>query len=317
MIIGVDIGGTATKFGLFSMEGELIEKWSIDTVIEEEGEKIIPNVAASILSKLEERKMEKEEIVAVGMGVPCPITKKGVIERSVNLRWKTRRNVCDELEKLIGIRTFGGNDANLAALGEAYKGAARGRENVVMVTLGTGVGGGIICNGHLLFGAHGVAGEIGHMHTVDRDDLVCNCGAFGCLEQVSSATGIVRMAKEVIGRNDSPSLLRQGPVTAKLVFDAYKQNDELAGIVVDKFAKYLARELVNISMVVDPDIFVIGGGVSAAGEELLKPVIRYYKEYMSFSLCDNNEFVIATLGNDAGIFGAAKLALSNIQKKGE
>lgn len=313
MIVGVDIGGTATKLGLFSMEGELIEKWSIDTDIEVEGEKIIPNTANSILDKLRERQIGKSEISAIGMGVPCPITKEGQVESSVNLRWKYRRNVCQELQNLTGIVTFGGNDANLAALGEAFKGAAKDKDNVVMITLGTGVGGGIICNGDLLFGAHGMAGEIGHLHTVDRDDLICNCGSYGCLEQLSSATGIVRMARELLGKTEQASLLRKEvSVTAKSVFDAYKQGDELAGEVVDKFAKYLARELVNISMVVDPEIFVIGGGVSAAGEELLKPVIKYYKEFMSFSLCDNNKFVLATLGNDAGIYGAAKLALDSL-----
>lgn len=315
MIIGVDIGGTATKLGLFSPEGELMEKWSIDTQIEVEGEKIIPNTAKSILDKLKEKKINQDEILAIGMGVPCPITKDGVIEKSVNLRWKTRRNVCKQLEELTGIMTFGGNDANLAALGEAFKGAAKNRDNVVMVTLGTGVGGGIICNGNLLYGAHGMAGEIGHLHTVDRDDLVCNCGSYGCLEQISSATGIVRLAKEVISKNAASSRLKEEEITAKLVFDSYKEGDELAGIVVDKFAKYLARELVNISMVVDPEIFVIGGGVSAAGEELLKPVISYYKEFMSFSLCDNNEFVLASLGNDAGIYGAAKLAMTGLKKR--
>lgn len=314
MIIGVDIGGTATKLGLFSEEGELIEKWSIDTDIEAEGEKIIPNTANSIFDKLKEKQIDKNKISAIGMGVPCPITRDGWIEISVNLRWKSRRNVCKELEKLTGIMTFGGNDANLAALGEAFKGAAKNRDNVVMITLGTGVGGGIICNGDLLFGAHGMAGEIGHLHTVDREDLICNCGSSGCLEQLSSATGIVRLAKELLESTEVTSLLRQEKsITSKSVFDAYKKGDELAGTVVDKFAKYLARELVNISMVVDPEIFVIGGGVSAAGEELLKPVIKYYKEFMSFSLCDNNEFVIATLGNDAGIYGAAKLAISNIK----
>lgn len=312
MIIGVDIGGTATKLGIFTEKGELIYKWSIDTIIAKTGEKIISNAADSILSVLREKGMEKEKIFAIGMGVPCPVTKDGIIESAANLGWSSRKNVSKEMSELTKIKTFAGNDANLAALGEAWKGAAKTRKNVVMVTLGTGVGGGIICNGQVLFGAHGMAGEIGHLHSVDREDLPCGCGAVGCLEQVSSATGIVKLAKETVNQSSKPSMLRKEELTAKEIFDAYKEKDELAAVVVDLFAKYLARALVNISMVVDPEIFVIGGGVSAAGEELLKPIVSYYRELMSFSLCDKNEFVLAALGNDAGIYGAARLAMDSL-----
>lgn len=312
MIIGADIGGTATKLGIFTKNGELLHKWSIDTVITSTGEKIISNTAESIFSVLHAKGIEKERICGIGLGVPAPVTKDGVIESAVNLGWNSRRDVSKEMFELTKIKTFAGNDANLAALGEAWKGAAKTRKNVVMLTLGTGVGGGIICNGELLFGAHGMAGEIGHLHMEDREDLPCGCGSFGCLEQLSSATGIVNLAKYLMEQSQISSILDKNKVTAKDVFDAYKKKDELAAVVVDLFAKYLARALVNISMVVDPEIFVIGGGVSAAGEELLKPIIKYYKEFMSFSLCDNNEFVLAALGNDAGIYGAARLVISSL-----
>lgn len=319
MIIGVDIGGTAIKLGLFSMKGELLDKWSINTDTGDDGKNVLPSVATAIINRLNEKKLSYKEILAIGIGVPCPITRDGDIVKSANLGWKKSKNVKKELAYALGTDfscgIYTGNDANVAALGEAFMGAAAGRENVVMVTLGTGVGGGIISGGSLIYGAHGMGGEIGHMHINDSETKTCGCGSKGCLEQMSSATGIVRLAKNLLEEYKEPSILRKQSISAKAVFDAYKENDFIARLVVDRFAKYLARALVNVSMIVDPDIFVIGGGVSAAGDCLLEPIKKYYKEFMSFSLCDHNEFVLATLGNDAGIVGAAKLAIDGI--KGE
>lgn len=313
MVIGIDIGGTTTKFGLFEPDGSLIDKWNIVTITDNAGKDILPNAAASILSKLVEKNVDKSEISAIGIGVPCPITRDGHINTSANLGWKEPKDVTKELESLTKIRSFGGNDANVAALGEAWLGAAKGYDNVVMVTLGTGVGGGIISNGNLLFGAHGMAGEIGHIHVEDNETQVCGCGAKGCLEQMSSATGIVRLAGKHLSGSNEDSLLRNCEVTAKAVFDAYKSGDKLAGKVVDEFARYLAIAFVDISMVVDPEVFVIGGGVSAAGVELVEPVRKYYQELITFGLCDDNKFVLAELGNDAGIYGAAKLAIDSMK----
>ncbi len=321
MVFGVDIGGTAIKIGLFSNKGELIQKWSIPTNIEDNGKYVIPDVADAIIDKVKEKNIGVDGLYAIGVGVPCPITKSGNIVKASNLGWNKEKNIVHELKACLGkygdTEIYAGNDANLAALGEAFIGAAKDRQNVVMVTLGTGVGGGIISNGNLIYGAHGMGGEIGHLHIDDNETQKCGCGARGCLEQISSATGIVRLAKKLLKEHKKSTILNPENLTAKDVFDALKKDDFIAKLVVDRFAECLARALVNVSMLVDPEIFVIGGGVSAAGKMLIEPIKKYYMEFMSFSLCDTNEFVLAKLGNDAGIVGAAKLALDGVRKEGK
>lgn len=305
---GIDIGGTTVKCGLFRTDGEVLDKWEIPTRTEQNGVNILPDVAEAIGKKIQEKQLDKDKIAGVGVGIPGPVNESGELPYAVNLHWGYV-NLTKELEDLTGLPVKAANDANVAALGEMWKGGAAGYQNVILVTLGTGVGGGIIVNGKIISGSHGAGGEIGHVHVEDGIEDACNCGNKGCLEQVASATGIVRLAKEALKAPDRPSLLREGKVTAKAVFDALKQGDALAEEVVERFGKYLGTALSVFAGVVDPQVYVIGGGVSKAGPILLEYIQKYYKEY-AFPACKDAAFVLAKLGNDAGIYGAAKLILS-------
>lgn len=305
---GIDIGGTTVKCGLFRTDGEVLDKWEIPTRTEQNGVNILPDVAEAIGKKIREKQLDKDKIAGVGVGIPGPVNESGELPYAVNLHWGYV-NLTKELEDLTGLPVKAANDANVAALGEMWKGGAAGYQNVILVTLGTGVGGGIIVNGKIISGSHGAGGEIGHVHVEDGIEDACNCGNKGCLEQVASATGIVRLAKEALKASDRPSLLREGKVTAKAVFDALKEGDALAEEVVERFGKYLGTALSVFAGVVDPQVYVIGGGVSKAGPILLEYIQKYYKEY-AFPACKDAAFVLAKLGNDAGIYGAAKLILS-------
>lgn len=305
---GIDIGGTTVKCGLFRTDGEVLDKWEIPTRTEQNGVNILPDVAEAIGKKIQEKQLDKDKIAGVGVGIPGPVNESGELPYAVNLHWGYV-NLTKELEDLTGLPVKAANDANVAALGEMWKGGAAGYQNVILVTLGTGVGGGIIVNGKIISGSHGAGGEIGHVHVEDGIEDACNCGNKGCLEQVASATGIVRLAKEALKASDRPSLLREGKVTAKAVFDALKEGDALAEEVVERFGKYLGTALSVFAGVVDPQVYVIGGGVSKAGPILLEYIQKYYKEY-AFPACKDAAFVLAKLGNDAGIYGAAKLILS-------
>lgn len=306
-VFGVDVGGTTVKMGLFNVDGEVLDKWEIKTRTENGGEAILPDIAASALSKLEEKEIVKDEVAGIGIGIPGPINDEGIVPHTANLGWGYKE-VTKELEKLTGLSCKGGNDANVAALGEAWKGGAAGYHNVVMVTLGTGVGGGIIIGGKIVTGTNGAGGEIGHIHVDDHITAQCGCGNRGCLEQVASATGITNLANQALAASDKPSMIRGGEVSAKTVFDAVKADDELAKEIAECFGKYLGTALANITAVVDPQVIVIGGGVSKAGPILLDYVEKYYQQYC-FKSCKNVKFALATLGNDAGIFGSAKLVL--------
>ena len=306
-VFGVDVGGTTVKMGLFNVDGEVLNKWEIKTRTENGGEAILPDIAASALAKLEEKGIAKEEVAGVGIGIPGPINDEGVVPHTANLGWGYKE-VTKELEELTGLPYKGGNDANVAALGEAWKGGAAGYSNVVMVTLGTGVGGGIIIGGKIITGSNGAGGEIGHLHVDDDIPGHCGCGNKGCLEQVASATGITNLANQALAASDKPSMLREGEVSAKTVFDAVKADDELAKEIAERFGKYLGTALANITAIVDPQAIVIGGGVSKAGPILLEYVEKYYQKYC-FKSCKNVKFALATLGNDAGIFGSAKMVL--------
>lgn len=306
-VLGVDVGGTTVKMGLFNVDGEVLDKWEIKTRTENGGEAILPDIAASANAKLEEKGIAKDEVAGIGIGIPGPINEDGVVPHTANLGWGYKE-VSKELSELTGLPCKGGNDANVAALGEMWKGGAAGYNNVVMVTLGTGVGGGIIIGGKILTGSNGAGGEIGHLHVDDNIPGQCGCGNKGCLEQVASATGITNLANQALAASDKPSMLREGEVSAKTVFDAVKADDELAKEIAERFGKYLGTALANITAVVDPQAIVIGGGVSKAGPILLDYVEKYYQEYC-FKSCKNVKFALATLGNDAGIFGSAKLVL--------
>ena len=304
---GIDVGGTTVKCGLFSVKGDILDKWEIPTRTENNGVNILPDVAAAIDAKIQEKGIARDTIAGVGVGIPGPVNEDGAVICAVNLHWGYVE-LEKELEKLTGLTVKAGNDANVAALGEMWKGGGTGYHNVVMVTLGTGVGGGIIVNGKIVTGTHGAGGEIGHIHVEDDETLSCNCGNQGCLEQYASATGVVRLANRMLEATDKASVLRNEEVTAKAVFDAVKAGDELAMEVAEKFGKYLGTALAVIAGVVDPEVFVIGGGVSKAGKILLDYVEKYYKKYV-FQGSRDCAFALAELGNDAGICGAAKLVL--------
>lgn len=306
---GVDVGGTSVKLGLFGTEGDLVEKWEIPTDKKNGGKQILPDIAASIDNVLEEKKISKEQTLGIGLGVPGPVTSDGVINGAVNLGWGTF-NIHEELSGLTGLKVKASNDATIAALGELWQGAGKGYENVVLATLGTGVGGGIVVAGQILFGFKGAGGEIGHMHVQDDEKEVCSCGNYGCLEQYASATGIVRLANRALAQTDQESVLRNREnLSAKLVFDAVKQGDELAREIAEKFGKYLGIAMANVANVTDPEIIIFGGGVSKAGTILLEYIKKYYIQ-SAFQQAKEIPLAIATLGNDAGIYGGAKLIVS-------
>ena len=307
-VFGVDIGGTTVKIGLFSTEGELLEKWEITTRTDDGGAYILSDIAASIDNKLTEKGISKDDVKGVGMGVPGPVKEDGTVIKCVNLGWGIF-NAADELSELTGLPVKAGNDANMAALGEYWQGGGKDYDNVVMVTLGTGVGGGIILNGKMLAGVNGAGGEIGHM-TIDLNEQdACNCGKKGCLEQYASATGIVRLANRALQATDKPSRLREVKyISAKEIFDAAKNGDDLAPDLIEEHGRRLGYALANVACVVDPEVFVIGGGVSKAGDILITTTKKYFQEY-AFHACRNTEFKLATLGNDAGMYGGAASVL--------
>lgn len=307
-LVGIDIGGTTVKLGLFDLNGELLDKLEIETRKTEKGRYILSDIAKSIEGILNERKIKKEEVLGVGVGVPGPVKEDGTVLGCVNLGWPVF-NVSTELEKILGLPVKVANDANIAALGEMFKGGGKGYKNMIMVTLGTGVGGGVIINGKVLAGNNGAGGEIGHISVNPHEKISCNCGKKGCLEQYASATGIVKLAKDALEKENCESKLRDiKEITAKDIFDFAKENEQLSLEVVDKFASILGRALANISCICDPEVFVIGGGVSKAGDILIDKVKQYYREN-AFHATVDTKFKVAKLGNDAGIFGGAKLSL--------
>lgn len=308
-VFGVDVGGTTVKLGLFDVNGELLDKWEIPTRTEDSGSKILPDVADSIEKKIAEKELDRADVAGVGLGAPGPIDGEGVVHKAVNLGWGVF-SIKDTLSDLLKLPVMAGNDANVAALGEMWKGGGQGHKNLVAVTLGTGVGGGIIVEGKILTGSVGAGGEIGHIHVEDQETEACNCRNFGCLEQYTSATGIVRLAKRRLLQDDKPSAIRKENISAKTVFDAVKDGDEVAIQVAEQFGEYLGKGLATIAGVLNPEIFVIGGGVSKAGEILFDYIIPPFKR-TAFHGCQNAEFALATLGNDAGIYGAAKLVLGD------
>lgn len=306
--IGIDIGGTTVKIGVFTTDGTLLEKWEIPTRKDDGGKNILNDIAVSMKEKMAERNMPQSDFVGAGMGLPGPVEPDGHIPFCVNLGWK-EGNPQEELSTLLGMPVRSGNDANVAALGEMWQGGGRGYKDLVMVTLGTGVGGGIILNGQIWPGRKGVAGEIGHMHVMEDEKESCNCGGYGCLEQAASATGIARVAARKLAAEDTPSSLRGiGDLTAKDVLDAAKAGDALALASVETSMRYLGWAMASITMVIDPEAYIIGGGVSRAGT-FLTDMIQKYHDVMSPMSTRKAKVVLAELGNDAGIYGAARLIL--------
>ena len=305
---GIDVGGTSIKCGLFLTSGTLVDKWEIPTRLENNGSSILPDVAETIKNKINERGLTKENIDGVGIGIPGPVNDKGEVPMAVNLHWGFKA-VASELSAITGLHAKAANDANIAALGEAWKGAAEGSQNVILVTLGTGVGGGIIVGGKIVSGHHGAGGEIGHAAVNHSELRPCNCGNHGCLEQYTSATGIVRVANDILEESTEDSKMRHvEKLSAKDVLDCYKEGDALAVCTMEKVGDVLGGALAMFACVTDPEAIVIGGGVSKAGKILTDCIQKYYKKY-AFSSCKNTPIILASLGNDAGIYGAARMVI--------
>ena len=310
---GVDLGGTTVKIAYFNEEGTMISKWEIPTVTAGGGSAILPDIAASIRQYIEQKAIDPADILGVGIGVPGPVNGKGVVNKCINLGWGVF-NIAEELSRLVGFPVKAGNDANVAALGEYWKGGGKGCDNMVFVTLGTGVGGGIVIEGNLLHGAHGSGAEIGHMVLNKNETERCNCGKAGCVEQYCSATGIVRLAKKALENYTGVTQLRRhDSLTCKDIFDCGKSGDELALQVLEQFYNYMGEFIANICNVVDPDAVVLGGGVSKAGQVLLDGTRPWFDKYV-FHAARGARFELASLGNDAGAYGAFKLALDAFGK---
>jgi glucokinase len=317
-IVGVDLGGTTTKLAFINLDGEIIKKWEIPTDNSDEGKNITTNISSAINEQLEELGQEKGKLLGIGMGAPGPVDyKTGVIRNVVNLGWKDNFPLRDSLEALTSLPVAVENDANCAALGEMWKGAGNGAKDLVCVTLGTGVGGGVIAGGTIVQGVNGAAGEIGHITAIPFGGTACNCGKTGCLETVASATGIVRLTKAELAKNDSKGELamkfaESGSLTAKDVFDFARNGDEIANKVLQEVTFHLGFALANIANTLNPVKIVLGGGVSKAGDFLLEAVKENFGKFAFSSVRDSTELAIATLGNDAGVIGAAWLIKSKI-----
>ena len=309
---GVDLGGTTVKIAWFEETGDMLSKWEIPTVTKNDGVQILPDIAASVLAFLEEQNVDPQQVIGIGIGVPGAVNDKGEVNKCINLGWDCILPIEQILSELTGLPVKAGNDANVAALGEAWKGGGQGCEDMVFATLGTGVGGGIVIGGKLLTGVHGAGGEIGHLVVNTKETERCNCGKFGCVEQYCSATGIVRLAKQRLMADDAPSALRGAEnLTCKDVFDAGKNGDTLALQVLEQVYDYMGQFLANVCCAVDPQVVVLGGGVSKAGQCLLDGAKKYFDCYI-FHASSAITFALATLGNDAGAYGAFKLVLDAV-----
>jgi glucokinase len=318
-IAGVDLGGTTTKLAFINLQGDILHKWEIPTDNSNEGLNITKNIADSINDRLAELDHPKAKLVGIGMGAPGPVDyETGVILNVVNLGWKDNFPLRASLEELTLLPAAVENDANCAALGEMWRGAGEGARNLVCVTLGTGVGGGVISGGSIVQGASGAAGEIGHITVKPFDGAPCNCGKKGCLETVASATGIVRLATTEVSKQESSGKLaelfaKNGKITAKEVFDMARGGDEIAIKVVNEVAFHLGLSLANIANTLNPEKIVLGGGVSKAGDILLETVNENFSKFAFSAVRNSTELALATLGNDAGVIGAAWLVKDKLK----
>ncbi len=305
---GIDLGGTTVKIAYFDETGAMLEKWEIPTNTSGGGKQILPDIAASIRAFLDAHSINETNILGLGIGVPGPVNAKGVVNKCINLGWGVF-NIAQELAELTGFPVKAGNDANVAALGEFWKGGGQGCDNMVFVTLGTGVGGGIVVEGNLIHGAHGSGAEIGHICINPTETAACNCGNRGCVEQYCSATGIVRLAKLYLNTHEDSSVLRGlEMLTCKDIFDAAKADDGAANAILEQVYAYMGLFLANVCSTVNPEVVVIGGGVSKAGDVLLTGIAPHFHKHV-FHAASGARFALASLGNDAGAYGAFKLAL--------
>lgn len=309
-VFGVDIGGTTVKMGQFSIDGNLLDKWELPTRTENGGEAILPDVARAIRAKMGEQSIFPEQVAGVGIGVPGPVGDDGTVFQCVNLGWGVF-NLKSKMQELLPEipHVAAGNDANVAALGELWQGGGRGYHSAVMITLGTGVGGGVILGGKIVAGIHGGAGEVGHMTVNRHEEEPCSCGKYGCLEQYASANGIVRLGKRMLAKSAKPSGLRDlSSFTAKEICDYAREGDAFAMEIVEACGGYLGQAMSYISCTIDPEVFIIGGGMSRAGAILIDAIARSYRRN-AFHVSTDTPMKVAVLGNDAGIYGGAKMVL--------
>ena len=305
---GVDVGGTTCKLGFFKTDGTLLDKWEIVTDTSNNGANILKDITDAIYEKMAENNITKDDVQGIGVGVPGAVTPDGVVNRSVNLGWGVVP-IEKDLAEISGMKVRAANDANIAALGEAWMGGGKGCDSVVMVTLGTGIGGGIVINNQIITGHHGAAGEIGHIVVNPDEILECNCGNHGCIEQYASATGIVRLAKRHMDRSQKASPIRDiADLTAKDVFDYAKKKDELSVEIVETVCGLLGKLIAKICNVVNPEIVLIGGGVSKAGNIIIENMMEDFTSEV-FHASKDTKIALATLGNDAGIYGGLRLIL--------
>ncbi|MCC8140999.1 MAG: ROK family glucokinase [Lachnospiraceae bacterium] len=313
-VFGVDIGGTTVKIGLFGTDGTLCEIREIPTRTEHNGAEILGDISGSIRDMISGQDLAQEQILGIGMGVPGPVDREGTVNKCVNLGWGVF-NVEQEMQELLGFKTKASNDANAAALGEMWMGGGKGYRDIVMITLGTGIGGGVIIDGKIVPGFNGAAGEIGHFTVNEDEPEACACGKHGCLEQYASANGVVRMAKKFLKEHDDETILRGNmidEITSKEVFDAAKEGDPVALQLVENFGKMLGKALAHTACVINPQVFVIGGGVSKAGDIVLDVIRKYFVQY-AFHASRGTLFKLAVLGNKAGMFGGARMILDETE----
>lgn len=307
---GVDVGGTTVKLGLFSRDGALLEKWEIPTRTQNNGENVLPDIVDSIQAKLAENNISPQNVVGIGIGVPGPVSADYTVNKCVNLGWGVF-NLKEKMNQLLPVipNVAAGNDANVATLGELWQGGGKGYHSAAMFTLGTGVGGGVVVDGNIVAGANGGAGEVGHMTVEPGETVPCACGKYGCLEQYASANGIVRMAKVMLSQCDNPSVLRNlKHFTAKDICDLARDGEEMAMDIVDRFGEYMGRAMSYVACTTDPDVFIVGGGMSRAGSIITDAMLKYYRKY-AFHVSTGTSIALAELGNDAGMYGCAKMIL--------
>ncbi|HFE9511873.1 TPA: ROK family glucokinase [Streptococcus agalactiae] len=313
-LLGIDLGGTTIKFGILTLEGEVQEKWAIETNTLENGRHIVSDIVESLKHRLSLYGLTKDDFLGIGMGSPGAVDRTSkTVTGAFNLNWADTQEVGSVIEKEVGIPFFIDNDANVAALGERWVGAGANNPDVVFVTLGTGVGGGVIADGNLIHGVAGAGGEIGHMIVDPENGFMCTCGNKGCLETVASATGVVRVARQLAEQYEGSSAIKAAidngdTVISKDIFIAAEDGDKFANSVVERVSRYLGLAAANISNILNPDSVVIGGGVSAAGEFLRSRVEKYFVTFAFPQVKKSTKIKIAELGNDAGIIGAASLA---------
>ena len=316
---GVDAGGPAIQIGLFQTTGHLVEKWTIPTRIEDHGSNILPDIVASIQEKVEQRSLSWDSIEGVGMGVPGPVTEDGTVLRCVNLGWDVfniPQKVLELEPRIEKLRVA--NDVNAATLGEMWQGGAQWNGSAVMVTLGPGIGSGIVVNNRIFEGCSGAAGEIGHMCVNPQETRRCTCGNYGCLEQYCSTSGLIQSAKALLEQHPGdPSLLAKAEeLTPAVIFQAARQQDLLALAVLDQFGQLMGQALAAVACIINPQVIVIGGELSSGGEVLLKPIEDYFRKY-AFHVFRNTEFVLAELGDEAGMYGSARMLFDEVKLEEE